>query len=114
MHSEDVAHDDHAARTRDANCVRVAVGRSPLLRPHIPNSTLSGPFGKEEKEVAYDPAMFPSCENAFTSATATARFDGGRGKELLTQVYNTVKPAYDWAIRNLNDVIRSQDQTYAS
>jgi hypothetical protein len=34
-------------------------------------------------------------------ARATARFDGGRGNELLIQVYKTTNPAYDCAIKNL-------------
>lgn len=42
----------------------------------------------------HDPATLPSCERAFTSATATARLEGGRGNELLTHVYMTTKPAY--------------------
>ena len=33
----------------------------------------------------YDPAMFPSCENALMKAMATARLEGGRGMELLIQ-----------------------------
>ena len=34
-------------------------------------------------ESTYDPATFPSCENALITATATVRLDGGRGNELL-------------------------------
>ena len=33
---------------------------------------------------AHDPATLPSCENALTSANTTARFEGGRGKVLLS------------------------------
>lgn len=51
----------------------------------------------------YDPATFPSWENAFINAKATARLDAGRGTELLIQAINTTNPAYDWAIRNLLD-----------
>ena len=37
------------------------------------------------------------------NASATARFDGGRAMELLIQVRKMMKPAYDWAMRNLRE-----------
>ena len=40
----------------------------------------------QSKSPSYDPAIFPSCEKQLTNATATARFAGGLGIELLTQV----------------------------
>lgn len=55
----------------------------------------------------HDPATFPICEKALTSATATARLDGGRGNELLTHVYMTTKPAYCCAIKNLEATLAS-------
>ena len=45
--------------------------------------------------------MFLSCENAFTGATVTARFDGGQEKELLTQAKHRGNAAKYWAIRKL-------------
>lgn len=51
----------------------------------------------------YDPAIFPNCEKALIQASATARFDGGRGIELLIHVKKTMNPAYDCAIKNLDD-----------
>ena len=49
--------------------------------------------------MTYDPATFPSCENAFGNAKATARFDGGRGNELLIQVKMRTCAAYICAMR---------------
>ena len=45
--------------------------------------------------------MLPSCENALTNASATARFDGGRAKVLDVHVKKHMNPAYDCAIRKL-------------
>ena len=53
------------------------------------------------KSTTHDPAMFPSCENALMNASATARLEGGRAMELLTQARKIMKPAYDCAMRNL-------------
>ena len=37
-------------------------------------------------KMTHEPAMLPVCEIALMRATATARFDGGRGNELLIHV----------------------------
>ena len=42
-----------------------------------------------KEEDAYDPGMAPIAEKALVSAITTARLDGGRGNELLTQVKST-------------------------
>lgn len=40
----------------------------------------------------YEPAMLPSCEKALMKAMATARFAGGRGRELEHQAKKVTKP----------------------
>lgn len=57
-----------------------------------------------EREHTYEPAMLPSCENALTNASATARFDGGRAKVLDVHVKKQTNPAYDCAIKKLTKI----------
>lgn len=45
--------------------------------------------------------MFPSCEKQLTKASATARFAGGRGIELLTHAIMTTYPLNVNAIKKL-------------
>ena len=54
-----------------------------------------------KEEDTYDPGMAPIAEKALVSARTTARLDGGRGNELLTQAKRTTQAAYDCAMRNL-------------
>ena len=56
------------------------------------------------KSFTYDPAMLPSCEKQLTKASATARFAGGRGIELLTQVRIMTYPLKLNAIKKLRDL----------
>jgi hypothetical protein len=45
--------------------------------------------------------MFPNWETQFINASATALFAGGWETDELTHARKQMKPAYDWAIRNL-------------
>lgn len=43
--------------------------------------------------ITHEPITLPSDENELMKASATARLEGGRGMELLTQAQKTMKPA---------------------
>ena len=43
--------------------------------------------------MTHEPIALPSAENVLMKARATARLEGGRGMELLTQAQKTMKPA---------------------
>ena len=58
-----------------------------------------------KEEDTYDPGMAPIAEKALVSARTTARLDGGRGNELLTQAKRTTQAAYDCAMRNLSQAV---------
>lgn len=102
--SKDEAHyyTEHVGRNADR--IGGIIGWTPRFLPqvsvHARRSSETEACGRNE-EYTHEPAMLPSCENALTNASATARFDGGRAKVLDVHVKKQMNPAYDCAIRKL-------------
>lgn len=103
MLSEYITHNNRQTIGRYAYRVWVSIREPPYFGPDISGTPSQETKLVEEPEDAttYDPAMFPSWENALIAARATALLEGGRGIELLTHARNVMNAAYDWAIRNL-------------
>ncbi len=93
---KDVAHYDAEPIGRDANRVGALVTRTPGFLPHVsvhaPRSSAREVRRTNEK-YSYEPAMLPSCENAFTNASATARFDADRAKVPDVHAKKQINPA---------------------
>lgn len=107
MLSEHPAHHNRTPRACDAYPIRVPVRRSPAQRPDISVMNVLSVYPTAQLRT-HDPATFPNCENPLISDRHTARFDGGRGNELLIHAYITANPAYDCAMRKLTQYIFSQ------
>ena len=91
MFSKHPKHNNGRYLSGYANRIRFLVSGTPIGWKNI--STEKNTFNMladsnawQSKSPSYDPAIFPSCEKQLTNATATARFAGGLGIELLTQV----------------------------
>jgi hypothetical protein len=102
--SKDEAHYYAEPVGRNTNRIGAIICRTPRFLPqvsvHAPRSSATEAYARNE-EHTHEPAMLPSCENALTNASATARFDGGRAKVLEVHAKKQMKPAYDCAIRKL-------------
>ena len=102
--SKDEAHHYTEPVGSNTNHVGVIICRTPRFLPqvsiHARQSSATEAYARNE-EHTHEPAMLPSCENALTNASATARFDGGRAKVLDVHAKKQTKPAYDCAIRKL-------------
>jgi hypothetical protein len=94
MLSKYVTHDNRQTIRGYAYRVGVSITGSPCRGPDISERHSGRGINVKSKDGStYEPAMFPSWENALIVARATARLEGGRGIEPLTHARKVINAA---------------------